>query len=185
MNGSGDRSAGYPRTRSKAVPLDPYTKEAASVRRRPSYRGLNRFLDPRILFSGIAVLLLAAIWTSTIQLSKLKQADAPPAAAVSTRELLGTYEAQMVRALREIDQTLNLIKLWRESGHGGPLLTKLAGKGLLPPDLIFTESIVDRDGNVVDSTQADAVKNVAGADYFKAPRDSDSLFISSPMPVPG
>jgi diguanylate cyclase (GGDEF)-like protein len=169
----------------RPVPLDPYTKEAAGIRRRPSYRGLNRFLDPRILFSGIAVLLLAAIWTLTIQLSRLKQADATHAAAVSTRELLGTYEAQMVRALREIDQTLNLIKLWRESGHGGPLLTKLAGKGLLPPDLIFTESIVDRDGNIVDSTQVDAVKNVAGADFFRGPHDSESLFISSPMPVPG
>jgi diguanylate cyclase (GGDEF)-like protein len=147
--------------------------------------GLNRLSDPRILFPAIAGILLAAIWTSTIQLSKLRRADAEHAAAVSSRELLGTYEAQVVRAFREIDQTLSLVKLWRESGHRGPLLAQLAGKGLLLPNLVFTESIVDRDGDIVESTHGDTGKNVSGADYFVAQRDSESFFISGPLRVTG
>ena len=52
---------------------------------------------------------------------------------------------------------------------------------MLPPDLIFVETIVDQDGNIRDSTQPDAVKNVVGADYFVAQRHSESFFISGPM----
>jgi hypothetical protein len=156
-------------------------REASRSVRRAAQRGLDRLSDPRILFPAIAAILLVAIWTSTIQLSRLKRADAEHAGAVSSRELLGTYEAQVVRAFREIDQTLDLVKLWREGGHRGPILAELAGKGLLPPDLIFTESIADHDGNIVDSTDVKATKNVSGADYFVAQRDTESFFISGPM----
>jgi diguanylate cyclase (GGDEF)-like protein len=159
--------------------------EAWRSERRAPHRGLHWVSDARILFPTIAVLLLAAIWTATFQLSRLTQADAAHAAAVSTRELLGTYEAQVVRAFREIDQALNLIKLWHEGGHEGALLRKLSDQGLLPPELIFTESIIDRDGNVLESTQADAAKNVASADYFLAQRATESFFISRPMRVAG
>jgi diguanylate cyclase (GGDEF)-like protein len=149
------------------------------------HRELNRISDPRVLFPAIAAILLAVIWTSALQLSRLKRADAEHAAAVSSRELLGTYEAQVVRAFQEIDQTLALIKMWREGGHRGPVLKELAEKGLLPPDLIFTESVADRDGNVVDTTDVDAAKNLSDADYFVAQRGGDRFFISVPMHVPG
>jgi diguanylate cyclase (GGDEF)-like protein len=167
------------------VPANPDTQDASRSERPAAQRGLNRLSDPRFLFPTIAAILLAAIWTLTLQLTKLERADAEHAAAETSRELLGTYEAQVVRAFREIDQTLNLIKLWRQSGHRVSVLTQLAGMGLLPPDLIFTESIVDRDGTIVDTTQADAVKNVSSADYFVAQRDSESFFISAPLPAAG
>ena len=165
--------------------MDRYLQKPSRSERRAGHRGLNRLSDPRALFPTIAVILLAAIWTLTIQLCRLTRADAEHAAAVSSRELLGTYEAQVVRAFREIDQTLNLIKLWRESGHRGPVLRQLASKGLLPPDLIFTESVADRDGNIVDTTNAEDARNVASADYFLAQRDSERFFISSPTHVSG
>jgi EAL domain-containing protein (putative c-di-GMP-specific phosphodiesterase class I) len=75
---------------------------------------LSRITEPQVLFPLVAVLLLAAIWSTTLGVIRVQHAAAEHAAAVSSRELLGTYEAQVVRALREIDQALNLVKYWYE-----------------------------------------------------------------------
>jgi diguanylate cyclase (GGDEF)-like protein len=98
-------------------------------------------------------------------------------AAVSARELLGTYEAQVVRALREIDQTLNLVKYWYQRSGRHPELAELAEQGLLPPDLLFVVSIADRNGAIVDSTRPFENLNVAAQDYFRHQRETDTYFI--------
>jgi hypothetical protein len=67
--------------------------------------GLGRATEPQVLFLLIAVFLLTVIWASTLGVLQVRHADAEHAAAVSSRELLGTYEARVVRALREINQT--------------------------------------------------------------------------------
>jgi len=64
----------------------------------------------------------------------------------SSRELLDTYEAQVVRALGQIDQTLRLVKFWPERLTGSHTLADLKRIGLLPPDLLFTVSIADVNG---------------------------------------
>ena len=53
---------------------------------------------------------LAMIWGTTFNLIKSERAAAERAATLSSRELAETYEAQVVRALREIDQTLKVVK---------------------------------------------------------------------------
>jgi hypothetical protein len=63
------------------------------------HRKLGKVAEPTFLFPLIAVVLLALIWTATVELVGLKRADTEHVAAVSSRELLGTYEAQVVRAL--------------------------------------------------------------------------------------
>jgi two-component system, NtrC family, sensor kinase len=128
------------------------------------HRGLNRVAEPAILFPLIAVLLLAVIWAATLGLMKLQHSDAEHVAAVSSRELLGTYEAQVVRALREIDQTLKLVKFWRERDRGHRPLAELRDKGLLPPDLLFSVSIADRQGAIVDSTSPTQRQDIANQD---------------------
>ena len=77
-------------------------------------RGMARAIEPQILFSLIALVLLGTIWGTTFGLIKVKTAAAEHAAAATSRELLSTYEAQVVRALREIDLTLLLVKDWPE-----------------------------------------------------------------------
>src|SRR6202011_5914779 len=104
-------------------------------------RGLNRVAEPAVLSPVIAILLLAAIWVSTLGLIKLKHSDAEHAASVSSRELLGTYDAQVARALHEIDQSLNLVKYWHEGDRKHSSLVELKDQGLLPPDLLFGVSI--------------------------------------------
>lgn len=141
------------------------------------HRGVARATEPQILFPLIAVVLLTVIWATTWSVLKVRQADAEHAAAESSRELLDTYEAQVLRALREIDQTLILVKFWPGRAAGRHTLADLKRAGLLPPDLLFTVSIVDRDGVTQESTRASAEPSVAGQDAFRRQRDGDIFFI--------
>ncbi len=140
-------------------------------------RAIGRAARPQILFPAIGVLLLMGSWATTIGLIRVKHADADHAAAVSSRELLDTYEAQVVRALREIDHAMNLVKYWRAREGEHLELSDLKDNGLLPPDLFFTVSIADARGNIVDSTRAEGRRNVADQDYFQKSRDSDTFSI--------
>jgi diguanylate cyclase (GGDEF)-like protein len=144
------------------------------------HRALSRLGEPGLLFPTIAVLLLSVVWTATLELVKVKYADAQQAALLSNRELLGTYEAQVVRALREIDQSLNQIKYWHDRTDGRRSLAELKEKGLLLPDLLFTVSIADRLGTITDSTAAAPRVSVAEQDYFRVQRNSDAFFVGRP-----
>jgi len=131
------------------------------------HRRLARATEPQILFPLIAMVLLTVIWVTTSSVLKVRDADAEYAAAISSRDLLDTYEAQAVRALREIDQTLNLVKFWPERAAGRHTLADLKRAGLLPPDLLFTISIVDREGVIQESTRAIRQPSVAGQEAFR------------------
>jgi diguanylate cyclase (GGDEF)-like protein len=141
------------------------------------HRRLGRATEPQILFPLVAVLLLTVIWGTTLGVLKVRHADAEHAAAVSSRELLGTYEAQVVRALGDIDQALDLVKFWPERHEGGHTLADLKDKGLLPPDLLFTVSIADVKGAIVESTRPGGQQNVADQDTFRKQRDGEAFFV--------
>jgi diguanylate cyclase (GGDEF)-like protein len=139
------------------------------------HRRLSRATEPQILFPLVAVCLLTGIWATTWEVLKVRRADAEHAAAVSTRELLGTYEAQVVRSVGDIDQTLDLVKFWPErSPH---MLADLKDKGLLPPDLVFTVSIADAKGTVVESTRPTGVTSIAEEDAYRQQLDGNIFFV--------
>jgi diguanylate cyclase (GGDEF)-like protein len=141
------------------------------------HRGWGRVSEPQTLFPLIAVFFLVIIWGTTYGIVRVRHSDAEHAEAESSRALLDTYEAQVVRALREIDQTLNLVKYWRERAGEGRTLAELSDKGLLPPDLLFVVSIADQKGTIVDSTRPSGSASVALQDYFREQRGSESFFI--------
>lgn len=142
-------------------------------------RRSRRITQPKILLPLIAVVLLALVWSTTIGVIKVEDDAAAHAAAGSTSVLFGTYRAQVMRALAEIDHTLNLVKFWpRDSG--GRTLADLRHKSLLPPDLIFVVSIADRTGAIVDSTRPLGQASVADQDYFRTEREDDTLVIGPP-----
>jgi diguanylate cyclase (GGDEF)-like protein len=141
------------------------------------HRRMGRLTEPQILFPLIAAFLLTAIWGTTWNVLKVRRADAEHAAAVSSRELLGTYEAQVVRALGEIDEALNLVKDWPERGVSGHTLADLKDKGLLPPDLLFTVSIADARGAIIESTRPRALTRVADEDTYREQLHSDVFFV--------
>jgi diguanylate cyclase (GGDEF)-like protein len=141
------------------------------------HRRLGRITEPQILFPLIAVCLLSIIWGTTFSVLKVRHFDAEHAAAVSSRELLGTYEAQVVRALGEIDQALNLVKFWPGRRSDAHALSELKQLGLLPPDLLFTVSIADVNGGLVESTRPIGVKDISDQDAFRQQREADTFFI--------
>ncbi|UZE84392.1 hypothetical protein LOY66_17455 [Pseudomonas viciae] len=68
-------------------------------------------------------------------------------------EIGATYEAQMLRAIHEIDQTLKLVKYTYETeGERNPL-PRLKERALLPPALVFDVSVVNPRGGLVASTR--------------------------------
>ncbi|MEO8505298.1 MAG: EAL domain-containing protein [Acidobacteriota bacterium] len=145
---------------------------------------IHKATEPQILFPAMGVLILAVLWGATWNLIQIERAAAEHAAAVSSAELLDTYEAQVVRAVREIDLTLKSVKFAFEKNPKPGTLGELGARGLLPPDLLFAVSIADRNGAVVASTRPLGVKNVADREYFQAQRTGDDLSVSLPRQDP-
>jgi diguanylate cyclase (GGDEF)-like protein len=148
-------------------------------------RWLSRATEPRILYPAIAVVVLALIWAATLALIRDERAAARHTAGLYTRELAATYEAQVVRALREIDQTLKFVKAAYEFSGRRDVLEDLKARVLLPADLLFVVSILDDQGEIVASTRPAAVGHAAGRDYFWSQREADALWIGRPRLDPG
>jgi diguanylate cyclase (GGDEF)-like protein len=146
---------------------------------------LNHAINPLVLFPAVAIVVLAVIWGTTLNLINVERAAAEQSAAVLTRELNETYEAQVLRAVREIDQTLKFVKAAYEFSGKQNVLQLLKARALLPPDLLFVVSIADSTGDIVASTRPIVVSNVADQDYFQSQRLADSLSIGLPRQDPG
>jgi hypothetical protein len=140
-------------------------------------RKLSWATQPQVLFPALALLFLAVIWGAALSLIRVKSSLAAQAAEGYSRELLDTYEAQVVRALREIDHTLTLVKYWHERAGERRPLSQLKDFGLLPPELLFTVSIANREGMVIDSTTPLASENVAQQEVFLEQRDGETFFV--------
>ncbi len=140
-------------------------------------RGLARLAQPHVLFPAIALMLLVTLWAVLVAMIEMSFSRAEQAAVASSGDLLDTYESQVVRALREIDQTLNLVTYWQQRLGGHGTLADLRDKGLLPPDLLFVVSIADANGIVVDSTRPPTGQNVAATDYFRAQKSGDGFVV--------
>lgn len=158
-----------------------HLKSASAVLKRAS----RHARAPHLLFPAIAVLGLALIWGATLNMIRVERAAAERAAAVSSREFAETYEGQVVRALREVDQSLKFIKYAHELSGERDVLQKLKARALLPPELLFAVSIADSAGNVVASTQAPEVPNIAGQSIFQAQRQHDTFAVGPARPGKG
>ena len=125
-------------------------------------------------------LLLTVIWAATFHFIETEGVIARQAAADSVRELSDTYEAQVVRNLGGIDQTLKVIKYAIELKGPADALPELERQGLLPSSLVFAVSFTDRSGHVIASTTPANLASVAGKAYFTfhQSHDSDSDFVS-------
>ena len=147
-------------------------------------RWFSHVMESRFLFPAIAVLLLAAIWGTTLSLIKIERTAAEKTVAALSHELALTYESQVVRALREIDQTLKVVKSAHEVWGTNDALSKLKARDLLPPVLVFHISIVDSSGDVVASTGSFESANVADRDFFQSQRQTDVFSVSRQRPDP-
>lgn len=134
----------------------------------------NRLVEPLALFPSIAILLLVVIWWGTYSLLRVERASAELAAIQSSHELAETYEAQVIRAIREIDQTLKIVQYAYQNESSPKLLERLNDRGLLLPEMLFQISVFDIKGNVVEKSSS-AASNISNIDRFLEERNSDKL----------
>jgi diguanylate cyclase (GGDEF)-like protein/PAS domain S-box-containing protein len=144
-------------------------------------RGIGTIAEPYVFFPLVAVVLLGVVWGLTLNLIHVERGIASRAAAASSLELADTYEAQVVRALREIDQTLKLVRFAHERNGGSVDLAELKDKGLMLPEILFVVTLVDEKGDVVASTRTPDFANVANQGFFREARAGTDIAVSRPL----
>jgi diguanylate cyclase (GGDEF)-like protein len=163
------------------VPLDDTARTLAMQNPSGTGRGawMSWLSEPHILFPALTILVLGVIWGLTLNLIKIERANAARAATTATLELVTTYEAQVVRALQEIDQTLKIVKYAYETEGAGAALSDLNARTLLPPELLFVVSIVNTEGLVMASSRPAAAPSVIEPGFQQKLR-SDAIWIDRP-----
>ncbi|MDY7575040.1 EAL domain-containing protein [Actimicrobium sp. CCI2.3] len=143
--------------------------------------------ESTMLFPAFSLCFLTLLWMATLHFIGIERSNAEQSISVFSRELVTTYEAQVLRALREIDQTLNLIKYAYELNGQPTVLQELKAKAMLPSDLLFVIRIADQDGKVVADTRSASASNISDDPQFSATRVTGQLQISRPRhdPVSG
>lgn len=142
-------------------------------------RGLLYATESHVLFPLVAVLVLAGIWGTTLNLIATEHHAAERRASASARELAETYQAQVLRSLREIDQTLKLVR-YEYAAHGASVLGNLRSENMLPPPLVFGVSITDGKGRIVASTRSGEVGGSIDRQEFRSDIRDDELRVSLP-----
>ena len=133
----------------------------------------EKLLEPHNLYPLFALAMLVLVWFVTLHLIRLENAAAERMAAETVRELLESYEAQMVRNLGSIDQSLKTVKYAYEATPGPKVLEQLEQRGLLPPRLVFTISLSDPAGKLRLSTDADAAADIRTEPFFQYHQRND------------
>ncbi len=158
---------------------------AAAVREaRARWRSMAASARPRLAetwlwFPLFAFVLLVLTWGSLIHALVLERAAITDAAVKSSRELADTYEAQVVRSLVSIDQTLKTVA-YAYAVKGDAAFADLQNRDMLPSAIVFRMTMTNRRGDIIASTRThlSPSPNVADRPYFLAQRHGDRLFIS-------
>jgi diguanylate cyclase (GGDEF)-like protein len=146
-------------------------------------RWFSHLIESHFLFPAIAVVVLVTIWVTTLNLIKVERVAAEQSAEASSHELARTYESQIVRALRDIDLTLKIVKSTYEVWGVKDLLSKLKARDLLPPSLVFGVSIVDNKGKVVASNDPNEIIEFVDPNTFQNLEQTEGMLIGTPRRV--
>jgi diguanylate cyclase (GGDEF)-like protein/PAS domain S-box-containing protein len=136
-----------------------------------------RLVQAWLAFPVFALLLLALAWGTLIRVLDVEQASQTLATVKSSRELADTYQAQVVRSLVSIDQTLKTVA-YAYAVSGNAALADLQNRDMLPPAIVFQMTITNERGDVIASTRPMPPINVADRAYFRAQEHGDRLFVS-------
>lgn len=106
---------------------------------KPLARRLAPLARHPVLWLWLAVLLLLAVlWTTSASVTRLERQAAAESLRAQGLQLADTYEAQVLRELRGIEQVLNLVGFAGLSTPPQALLATLDRRELLPPVQIYT-----------------------------------------------
>jgi diguanylate cyclase (GGDEF)-like protein len=142
-------------------------------------RVVQRLTEPQVLFPLSALITLVLIWGGTWLYMQQLRTGVEKHARESTQQILGTYEAQVIRSLGEIEQAMNLVTFWRGQGPD-TRMAQLSERELLPPDLLFAISVVDATGRIVDSSRADSTGQSLQTPEFLALRAGEGVVVGRP-----
>jgi diguanylate cyclase (GGDEF)-like protein len=137
-------------------------------------------VEPTGLILGGTVVLLALIWGSAFHFADRERVRARAATAQMLPELADTYEARILRALRQVDSTLKLVRHSLASTGPERVLENLRHDDLLPLEFIFTVSIADAEGRIQASTNPRAVEDISGRPVLRSMRSTDDMIIGHP-----
>src|SRR5204863_3970451 len=111
-------------------PRRPFSYTAAVTAQTPARRLASRLAEPLLLLPIIAIVLLGVIWGTTINLVQVERDLESRTASASSVELAETYEAQVVRAMREINQSLRVLQFAYDRAGRGMNLEAMRKQGL-------------------------------------------------------
>jgi PAS domain S-box-containing protein len=134
------------------------------------------------LFGALVVLLIGA--TTYLQLAN-ERAAILDEAKKHTSNLARAFDEHIRRTVKEIDQTLLVLKRGYESDPARFALWDWPGKELLLQDLPVQIAMADRNGRIVGTAEAAApvAVSVRNEDYFRylAEHDDNGLFLGHPV----
>lgn len=114
------------------------------------------------------MLLLILIWGLTWHLDRRAYAEQHSIISSETASQAGIYEAQMIRALREIDRILAVTAYAIEQHGPETALASLDAKGLLPPKMLFDVNVTNAQGKVIaTNNRPDSQDAVSQADFLR------------------
>jgi diguanylate cyclase (GGDEF)-like protein len=138
----------------------------------------SKATEPQLLFPGLALLLTALLWVGTGMLIKVERQLADDSALAQARELTETYEAQVLRVLREIEQSFKLIQYAYEQQAPQQILFELSSRELLPPALLFNVAVLTPAGDTL--TGSAPLKNPLTIDNIQEQRNKNQMIVSVP-----
>jgi diguanylate cyclase (GGDEF)-like protein/PAS domain S-box-containing protein len=141
----------------------------------------SRLGEPFVLFPLIALVLIGVVWGTTLNLIRVEHGAARASAATAALEAADTYEAHVVRAMREIDQTLKLLALVHDRDDGKVDLKLLRERGLLLPEILFSVTVQGRNGEILSTTRPADAKNLGIAVFLREATHADAIAISRPV----
>lgn len=157
------------------------TKAPASTRPKAHHRRIHRLVDPPFLIGALTLVGLLVIWSSTVHLTQtLSQSVARNTATMAT-DIADTYEALVVRALREIGHTAKLVRYELTRQPPQAVIDDLSEHDLLPPSLLFSVAVLGLDGKLLATHGRHDLPSAEENAFFQRALYSSQITVSQPI----
>lgn len=146
--------------------------------------------DASSLILALTGLVLIVIWVGTINWTERERATAERSAQIAAQNLSGVYRVQMLRALREIDLTINVVRYASEQKGLARALANLESDLLVPTALLFVIDVTNHHGDIVATNSDNPGKVFRAVDqphfrfFSEHKRLGDPLYVGPAVPDP-
>ena len=146
--------------------------------------------DASSLIPALTGLALIMIWVGTLNWTERERANAERSAQIAAQNLSGVYRVQMLRALREIDLTINVVRYASEQKGLARALANLESDLLVPTALLFVIDVTNHHGDIVATNSDNPGKVFRAVDqphfrfFSEHKRLGDTLYVGPAVPDP-